>query len=300
MPDPFDYPSTVPHQFGGVLPPPADPDAAAAIVLPLPLDRTTSYASGTRNGPREILEASTHMELWDEELGAEICAIGLHTLPSMDFPKESLAETLDDIRKVADAILSRGAFLVALGGEHSITGPLVAAAAARTPGLSILQIDAHADQRDEYTGTRFSHACAMRRALEHASRCTQVGIRSLSTQEAAAIPDLPTRVFYDWDMRDDPDWIDRVVDSLTDDVYLTIDLDGLDPAIMPSVGTPEPGGLSWYECLALLRKVAARRRLVACDVVELCPVPGLLGPNFLAAKLVYKILGYRFRDRLLA
>ena len=185
---------------------------------------------------------------------------------------------------------------MALGGEHALTTPLVAGVVEHHPGVSVLQIDAHADLRDSYMGDPHSHASAMRRTLEHAP-CVQVGIRNLSAPEAAAIPSLPTTVFYDWNMRDDPRWMDVVVDSLADKVYVTIDLDGLDPAIMPAVGTPEPGGLSWREVTALLKKVMRQREVVACDVVELCPLPGFVGPNFLAARLVYKLIGYKFFAR---
>jgi agmatinase len=157
----------------------------------------------------------------------------------------------------------------------------------------VLQLDAHADLRDSYMGTPHNHACAMRRALEFGP-ATQVGIRSLSPEEAQAIPSLATTVFYDYNMRDDPDWMDRVVESLTDTVYITIDVDGFDPAIMPATGTPEPGGLSWHEALRLLRKVIERRHVVGCDIVELSPIGGNIAPNFLCAKLIYKILSYRF------
>jgi agmatinase len=170
---------------------------------------------------------------------------------------------------------------------------------AKFPGLHLLQIDAHADLRDEYMGTRFNHACAVRRSLDYVP-ATQVGIRSMSTEEAHAAADLNTCIFYDHSMRNDSSWMDRVVESLGDPVYLTIDVDGLDPAIMPATGTPEPGGLSWYEALGLLRKTFARRTVVACDVVELSPIPGLLAPNFLCAKLVYKLLGYKFAQNLRA
>ena len=157
----------------------------------------------------------------------------------------------------------------------------------------MLQIDAHADLRETFMGSPHNHACAMRRVLEHA-RATQVGIRSLSTEEAAAVPALPTRIFYDFNMRRHDDWIERIVDSLSETVYITIDCDGFDPAIMPAVGTPEPGGLTWYETLALLRRVIESRQVVGCDIVELCPLPGNVAPNFLCAKLIYKILSYRF------
>ncbi|MGH9331510.1 MAG: agmatinase, partial [Vicinamibacterales bacterium] len=287
----YDY--TDPMMFGGPLPTAPSFDTATAVILPVPFDRTTSYVPGTRNGPREIIQASTHMEVWDEEAGADVHSAGaIFTLPEMELPFGEMAPVMDELTRVAGEILGAGKFLVTLGGEHSLTPPIVAAAAARHRGLSVLQIDAHADLRDEYMGTPFNHACAMRRTLEHAP-VTQVGIRSMSTEEAQAVGQLKTRIFYDFDMRRDPAWVDRVVDSLADRVYVTIDADGLDPAIMPAVGTPEPGGLSWYEALALLKAVFTRRQVVACDLVELCPLPGLMAPNFLCAKLVYKMLTYQ-------
>jgi len=290
---PFTYDHGAPMAFGGAMPSMRSFDDSRVVILPVPVDRTTSYVSGTRNGPREILEASSHMELWDEEVSADVHGVGIYTLPAMELPFGEMAPLMDEIRRVAGEILARDKFLVTLGGEHSITPPLVAAAAARYKGLSVLQIDAHADLRDCYMGTPHNHACAMRRSLEYA-HVTQVGIRSMSTEEAAAAPGLNTKIFYDALMRRDPQWIDRVVDTLSDPVYVTIDVDGLDPAIMPATGTPEPGGLSWYEILALLRATIARKTVVACDLVELSPVPGLMAPNFLCAKLIYKILTYRF------
>jgi agmatinase len=173
-----------------------------------------------------------------------------------------------------------------------VTVPVVEALADRTPDLSVLQIDAHADLRASHRGSRYSHASAMRRLVERL-RCTQVAIRSVSREEAEAIPSLNTTVFFDRTMRLDPQWIDRVVDTLGPRVYLTIDCDGLDPAIMPAVGTPEPGGLSWPELLALVRAVISRREVIGCDLVELCPLPGLVAPTFLCAKLISKILAYR-------
>jgi agmatinase len=290
---PFTYDRGAPLAFGGALPQVRSFDDSKVVILPVPVDRTTSYVSGTRNGPREILLASSHMELWDEEIGADVHGVGIFTLAEMELPFGELAPLMEEIQRIAAEILSRNKFLVTLGGEHSITAPLVAAAAAQYPGLTVLQIDAHADLRESYMGTVHNHACAMRRTLEFA-RVTQVGIRSLSTEEAAAIPTLNTTIFYDVNMRRDPNWIDNVVATLGESVYITIDVDGMDPAIMPATGTPEPGGLSWYEMLSLLRAVIGRRKVVACDVVELSPIPGLTAPNFLCAKLVYKMLGYRF------
>jgi len=290
---PIDYDRLDPYQFGGVPPSPRAFDDAAAVILPVPFDRTTSYVSGTRHGPRELLLASAQVELWDEEVGADVHTRGIFTLPEMDLSSATLEVAMATLQRATGEILDRGKFLVAIGGEHSITSPIVSAAASRHTGLTVLQIDAHADLRDSYMGTRHNHACAMRRVLELAP-VTQVGIRSMSTEEAQAVPGLKTRIFYDHSMRRDPAWIDRVVDTLPETVYVTIDVDGLDPAIMPATGTPEPGGLSWYEALALLRSTIERRRVVACDVVELSPLPGVMAPNFLCAKLVYKILTYRF------
>jgi agmatinase len=233
------------------------------------------------------------MELWDEETGTDVHSIGIFTMPEMEFPFGTMDEVMREIRRVAGELLNRGKFPVVLGGEHSITPPLVEAVAAKRPGLTVLQIDAHADLRDSFMGTPLNHACAMRRVLDIA-RCTQVGIRSLSPEEAAAVPTLATTIFYDWNMRRQQDWMARVVDTLGDAVYITIDCDAFDPAIMPAVGTPEPGGLSWYEMLGLLRRVIDARDVVGCDIVELCPMPGHVAPNFLCAKLIYKILSYRF------
>jgi N1-aminopropylagmatine ureohydrolase len=290
---PFEYERVTLGEFGGTTPTTSDFEHARVAILPVPLDRTTSYVPGTRTGPHEILVASSHMELWDEETQTDVHSVGIYTLPEMEFPFASMDEVVDEIRRVAAEIVNRGKFPVVLGGEHSITPPVVAAVAAKHKGLSVLQIDAHADLRDSFMGTPHNHACAMRRTLEHAP-LTQVGIRSLSSEEAADISSLKTRIFYDFNMRQDPSWMDRVVDSLTDAVYITIDVDGFDPAIMPSTGTPEPGGLSWYEGLGLLRRVIERRTVVGCDIVELSPMPGNAAPNFLCAKLLYKILSYRF------
>jgi agmatinase len=291
MPVPeFDH--AQPDQFGGALPEHCSFADAAAVILPAPLDRTTSYIPGTRNGPREILLASAQVELWDEELGVDVHERGLFTLPEMDLASGTMDAAMAHLQRVAGDILDDDKFLVTLGGEHSITSALVAAAAARHAGLSVLQIDAHADLRDSYQGQRHSHACAMRRTIEFAP-LVQVGIRNISREEVEALPGLETTIFYDWSMRDEADWITRAVDALSGVVYITIDLDGLDPAAMPAVGTPEPGGLSWRELTSLLRRTFERRTVVACDIVELCPIPGMAAPNFTAARLVYKLLTYK-------
>jgi agmatinase len=290
---PFQYDHGAPLVFGGALPRRRSFDESKVVVLPVPVDRTTSYVGGTRNGPHEILQASSHMELWDEELQVDVHGIGIFTLPEMELPFGEMEPLVDEIERVAYEVIGRDKFLVALGGEHSITPPLVSATARRYPKLSLLQIDAHADMRDTYMGTIHNHACAMRRCLEVAA-ITQVGIRSLSIEEAAVLPRLGSKVFYDHSMRRDEKWIDAVVETLGDSVYVTIDVDGMDPAIMPATGTPEPGGLSWPEITALLRTIAERRKIVGADIVELSPIPGMVAPSFLCAKLLYKLLTYCF------
>jgi agmatinase len=283
-----------PYQFGGALPETPTYAGAAAVILPAPLDRTTSYVPGTRNGPRELLIASAQVELWDEEIGVDVHGRGIVTLPEMDLVSGTMESAIADLGRAAGRVLDDNKFLITIGGEHSITPPLVAEAAKRHRGLSVLQIDAHADLRDSYQSQRHSHACAMRRTIDYAP-LVQVGIRNISEEEVQALPSLETTIFYDWNMRDDPQWIAKAVDALSDTVYITIDLDGLDPATMPAVGTPEPGGLSWRELTALLRRTFERKNVVAADVVELCPIPGIASPNFIAAKLVYKLLTYRLK-----
>ena len=290
---PFDYSHTPPLSFGGALPVTRSFDESKAVILPVPLDRTTSYVAGTRNGPREILVASAQVELWDEELQTDTHVHGITTLPEMEMHYATIDECLDEIHRVAAAVMARDKFLLTLGGEHSITPPLVKAAVEKFGPLTVLQIDAHADLRDSYMDMPNSHACAMRRSHDYAP-VVHVGIRNISESEVEALPSLKSTIFYDWNMRDDPQWMDRVVDALGPRVYLTIDADGLDPSLMPAVGTPEPGGLSWHEITRLLRKVFHARDVVAADLVELCPLPGMASPNFVCAKLVYKMLGYRF------
>ena len=266
-----------------------------ATILPIPLEHTTSYVQGTKNGPREILQASTQIELWDEEQSQEVYDIGVMTLPEMEFSLKDLSGSLNEIKRVSHAVLGNKKFLVALGGEHSITAPMVEAASASFENLSVLQIDAHADLRTSYLGSPLSHACVMRRVLEHVP-ATQVGIRSISNEEAKELSSLPTKIFYDINMREDESWVEKIIESLHENVYITIDCDGLNPGIMPAVGTPEPGGLSWAELLKILKAAFEHRHVVGVDLVELCPIPGIVAPNVLCAKLIHKILTYRFTN----
>src|SRR3954454_19746284 len=194
---PFEYDRVAVGEFGGTTPTTTDFPRARVVIFPIPLDRTTSYVAGTRNGPHEILVSSSHMELWDEETETDVHSIGIFTLPEMEFPYGSMSDVIAQIRRVAAEIVGRNKFPFILGGEHSITPAIVEAVAARHRGVSVLQIDAHADLRDSFMGTPHNHACAMRRTLDFAPT-TQVGIRSLSPEEAAAAPALRTTIFYDF------------------------------------------------------------------------------------------------------
>jgi len=290
------YLPSLPENFGGLGPEHSTYQSARAVVFPVPLERTTSYETGTRRGPAAILAASRNLELYDEELGLEpYKKIGIATLPAIDTQEGTLERVLSDVHITALALFADGKFPVVLGGEHSLTPPLVSAAAKKFPDLTVLQIDAHADLRDSYQDNPASHACAMRRSVEICP-LVQVGIRSLSVEEAEAIPRLRTKIHWAKDIARAPldSWLPRVVADLSAHVYLTIDLDGFDPAYVPATGTPEPGGLDWHQVTSLVRAVAAQRKIVAMDVVELLPQPGDHASDFLAAKLIYKILGYIF------
>lgn len=284
-----------PVDFGGLPPEMSSPSTAKILVWPVPYEKTVSYGSGTATGPAAIIEASRNMELYDEELGRETARVGIHTLPAADCDLEP-GPMMQSLETQASALLDSGKFVCVLGGEHSITPPLVRAHHKKYPKLSVLQIDAHADLRDTYDGTPFSHACAMRRVVETCP-VVQVGIRSMSAPEALAAPKLPTRIFYAKDIVGRTGWIEQVVASLSEDVYLTFDVDGLCPSILPTTGTPEPGGLLWYETLALLRAVARSRRIVGMDFVELSGSETQHAPAFATAKLIYRTMGYIFESQ---
>ena len=285
-----------PDNFGGLSEEHSRYETSRAVIFPIPLERTTTCETGTRNGPAAILKASQSIELYDEELEAEpYKEIGIHTLPPIDTMDGTLDEVLAEIFTAQCGLLDDEKLPVALGGEHSLTPPLVTAVGKKYQNLSVLQIDAHANLRDEYHANPSSHACAMRRVLE-VCPAVQVGIRSLSAEEAQAIPRLSTKVYWAKDITRLPlkSWVAKVLDDLHPDVYVTIDLDGFDPSIIPATGSPEPGGLDWYQVTSLLRAVASHKKIVGFDVVELLPQPGDHASNFLAAKLVYKCLGYIF------
>jgi len=268
------------------------------VVLPVPYDSTTSYNPGARNGPHAIIQASRNMELYDEELGFSPADIGIYTLdelePSMKSPEDQVAR----VEEAVGEILEEKKFPVTLGGEHSISLGAVRAVCESFEGVSVLHLDAHADCRDEYEGTKYSHACAARRFSELCP-VIQLGIRSLSAEEAEFLKGSEdVRTFFMKDIRKDglELALERAIPELSDNVYISFDIDALDPGIMPATGTPEPGGFGWYEALEILRKVCEQKKVVGFDLVELSPIPGSPASDFLAAKLAYKFLGYEFKQ----
>jgi agmatinase len=269
---------------------------AQVLIFPVAYEGTVSYGAGTGAGAMAIVEASRNMELYEEETDAEVYKIGIHTLE--EFQPRATPEAMSNaLYEETKNLLKAEKFVCMLGGEHSISAPVIRAHAEKFHNISILQIDAHADLRDEYDGTPHSHASIMARAVKDLRiPAVQVGIRSLSADEALSLSDLPTRIFWAKDIVGRIDWIDSAINSLTENVYLTIDIDGLDPSLVPTTGTPEPGGLGWYEVLTLIRKLAEKRRIVGMDLVEFAKTDNSDAPAFLCAKLVYKSLAYIFQD----
>lgn len=291
--------ASLPMNFGGIEEEKySGLDTAEIVVWPVSYEGTVSYGTGTEAGAMAIVDASRNMELYEEETDAEVYKLGIHTLPEFT-PRPTPAQMMGDLYSETKRLLDLDKFVCMLGGEHSVSAPVIRAHAEKFNDISVLQIDAHADLRDAYDGTEHSHASIMARVVKDLKiPAVQVGIRSISAEEAVSLKDgLPTRIFWARDIVGRTDWIDDAVNSLTDNVYLTIDIDGLDPSIVPTTGTPEPGGLGWYETLTLIRKLAENKRVIGMDLVEYSYVPGQDSVAFLCAKLVYKSLAYFFREQ---
>lgn len=265
-----------------------DYQKSKVVIFPVPYSSTACWKTGANEGPQAIIEASRHMELYDIESKKDPSKEGIFTLELLEPSKNSPKETIFRIKKVIDRILRDKKFPLMLGGEHSITLGPVLSFKEKFPNFSVLQIDAHADLRNLYEGSKYHHGSVMRRVRELKIPVTQVGLRSISEEDADYVSKAKIKTIFPA-----PDLpVDKIIATLKEKVYLTIDLDGLDPSFMPSVGTPEPGGLGWYEVLDLIRKLSEKRKIIGADVVELCPTPGLHAPDFIAAKLVYKIISY--------
>jgi agmatinase len=276
--------------FGAIPAEYAREESARIVVLPVPYDETSTWMKGADSGPQAIIDASANMELFDIETGSEVFRQGIFTAPAVS-EKHSPEAMVAAVRERVSGYLEKGKFVVTVGGEHSVSVGSIQAHAARHPGMAVLQLDAHADLREEYAGSRFNHACVMTRVREICP-IVQVGIRSLDRAEQANL--TPGSVFWAHDIAGNTGWIEAVLARLPAECYATIDLDVFDPAIMPSTGTPEPGGLFWYDVTCLLQAVSHRCRVVGFDVVELCPGNYNRAPDFLAAKLIYKFLSCCF------
>lgn len=284
----------VPDNFGGLKPEHCDLARARFVVLPAPYDGTTTFLKGTRHGPRAVITASQQVELYDEELERETALeAGIATLPIPPLEAEPPERVPEVLERLARPHFEAGKCVVTIGGEHSVSLGPIRAAKAQHAALSVLHIDAHADLRAEYDGTPFGHGCVMRRVLEAGIPITQVGIRSLSPEEAALVREGRVRTFFAHRTRDVARAAKEIVATLpTKDVYVSIDIDALDPSLVAGTGTPEPGGLSWWDMLALLREAAGARRIVGFDLVETLPLAGQAVSEFVAARIIYRFMGY--------
>ena len=269
------------------------------VVLQVPYEKTATYKKGTVNGPSAIIEASKKMELFDDELNQETYKIGIHTTDPLAVERLKPEEMIDKVYQATMDVLKAGKFPVILGGEHSVSIGSVKAFKEIYPNISVLHLDAHNDLRDEYFGSKFNHGCVARRMSEMCS-VMQVGTRSLSKEEKEFLANQANgrvKTVSVYDILETPLWKDIVSNGLTENVYVSIDLDVFDPSLMPGVGTPEPGGIGWYETLDLLREISRDKKIVGLDVVELCPIKDQFASDFLAAKLVYRLLGYIFQTK---
>jgi agmatinase len=288
-----------PRNFLGLPPEDSALESSGVVVLPVPYEATTSYLAGARNGPQGIIDASRAVELYDHELDDEPYRIGVHTAAPLALPASGPEAALAELRHAYAPLAATGKFVVMLGGEHTVSvAPIlewVARLRKKPRTLSVLQLDAHGDLRDEWEGTPYSHACAMRRVVEKV-QLVQVGVRAIAAEERDVMRKHGVTTVFAEELSRSDKWQSRAIAALGRDVYLTIDVDYFDPSLVPATGTPEPGGGSWYPTLRFLDRVFRERNVVAADVVELAPIPGVAAPDFLAAKLVYKLIGFHRKN----
>ncbi|PSO85249.1 MAG: agmatinase [Cyanobacteria bacterium QS_3_48_167] len=275
-------------------------ETSKVVILPIPYEATTTYRQGCENGPAALLEASEQLEAYDEELHREISwEVGIHTLPPVADTRNHQACTPEEMLQVTcegvSQAIAAGKFAITVGGEHSITAGVVRAyQQAMSEPFTVIQIDAHGDMRFRYEGSIHNHACVMRRILEMGLPTLPVGIRSICKEEAQLIQEKQIPIVWASKIATQPDWIEGAIAQIaTPQVFITIDVDGIDPALMPGVGTPEPGGLSWYALISFLRRIFETRQVIGCDVMEVAPVADSVVSEFSAAKLVYKLASYQ-------
>lgn len=274
-------------------------DTARVVILPIPFEATTTYRRGCEHGPDAILDASQQVEFYDDEFDREFWDVGLYTHAAIADTRAGKVPSEEMLRVTQETVAQlaiAGKFVIALGGEHSITTGVVEGYRQAYPGESftVVQIDAHGDLRHEYEGSIHNHACIMRRVVDMGLPTLQIGIRSICREEADLIKEKQLAVFRARDIAQQPDWMDRAWATIkTEKVFITIDLDGIDPTLMPGVGTPEPGGLSWYSLLNFLQHIFNHHQVIGADVMELAPVSDSVVSEFTSAKLVYKLIGYQ-------
>ncbi|OGI60794.1 agmatinase [Candidatus Nomurabacteria bacterium RIFCSPHIGHO2_01_FULL_38_19] len=276
-----------PNNFLGI--PEISPEEAEVLVLPIPLEATVSYGRGTGKGPSAIIEASKHVELYDHELGYEVNEkIKIATLPTVVFPEQNAEKAQDVIAEVAEPWTNK--FILSLGGEHSITPALVSAYQKKYSDLSILYFDAHTDMREEWGGTKWSHACAARRCQDNHNikNIVWVGVRNTSLGEQQYINKEQVNYGNKYDLK-------KIISQLSPNVYISFDVDCFDVSTMPATGTPEPGGIGWYQVMEIFETVTREKNVVGADIAECAPIPGFHGYDFLVAKLAFKLIGYKFR-----
>lgn len=275
-------------------------ETAAICILPVPYDATTSYRPGARFGPAALLAASHQVELFDEQLERETCRVGIHTCPALPPNAAGPEAMIADVRGACTRLIDQGKFVAVVGGEHSVALGAIDALRQQRAGqpFGVVQFDAHRDLRREYESSRWSHACVAARIVEWQVPLVQLGVRAFSGEERqqAQRASVQARTARDLLQEAGTDSLDAALAGLPPDVYVTFDVDVLDPSIMPSTGTPEPGGLGWYRTLELLERVAQQRNVIGLDLVELAPIAGLVAPDLLAARLLYRILGFIARD----
>jgi agmatinase len=271
-----------------------DYDSAKVVVLPVPYDSTTTYKSGARDGPHAIIEASRGLEFYSEEFGKDLTKeVGIFTLDELEPNLNSPEETVNRIEKEIAILLDDGKFPVVLGGEHTVAVGAIRAVGKKNKEFTVLHFDAHSDYRDSYMGSKYCHACIMARARDVTSSCYSIGVRSIDEESAAK---YGKDILYRKDMHgmSVEEIVNKILKRCKEKIYITIDLDVLDPAYLPGTGTPEPDGLSYYELTSILKGIIAKRKVLGMDFNELAPVPGIVAPNVLVAKLIFMALGYNF------
>jgi agmatinase len=280
-----------PRNFLGIEPTFSDEHTARVVILPVPYDGTEEWHAGSRFGPREIIDASEYLEYYDLELDREIYRCGIFTAPFVQPDIAGPEKTVARVLKSARYWVKQSRFVLCIGGEHTVSLGTVKAFKEKYENLSVIQMDAHADLRDYYNGTRFGQATVMRRISEIVP-VYEIGVRSLSTEEKNFIDENKIPVLYNHDFQSNPALLDKMLKKIRGPVYLSIDMDVFDPSLVPAVGTPEPGGLSWQQVLDIARIIADRFDVVGADIMELCPAQGGSASAYTAAKLAYKIIGY--------